>query len=409
MLVGAAKIDITPSYSVDLSGYLFRAQPAVGVRDPIHVRAAAFESNGTRLAIISAEIIDLPRPMVEEVRQRVAQVLDTLPEHVCLSCTHTHYAPATWPLNACGGVSRRFQLDLMDHIPRVAKDAADRLAPVRLVRGTAPLRIGRNRRNADGRPCDDTLRVLAAMGEDDRPRLLLMTYACHPVCLSPADRQISGDYCGVACTQLEARHDDCIAMFVNGCAGDIDPMDEYRASPEDMRRAGRRMADAAAQVEFSDADGDALRGRYTLVNLPYEGLDPDRRREELAGIDALDQPDSGERAKRAWLLSMLNEPYPESMPVAVQHLCIGAVDLVTISGEVLWGIKEQIDSAHQHLWIAAYCNGGHGYIPTTQAQDEGGYEPDSANWYYMRPPLARCAGEQLAEAAIAFMTCDPTA
>ena len=105
-------------------------------------------------------------------------------------------------------------------------------------------------------------------------------------------------------------------------------------------------------------------------------------------------------------MSMLNEPYPEAMPAAVQYLRIGEVELVTMSGEVLWGIKQQIEAAcpAPGLWIAAYCNGGHGYIPTTKAQDEGGYEPDTSNWYCMRPPLARGAGETLAQAAIALAT-----
>ena len=259
MLVGAAKIDITPDYDTDLCGYAGREQPAVGVRDPIYVRAAVFESNGVRLAIISAEILELPRHLVEDARHRVALALDTSAEHVCFSYTHTHYAPATWPTNECGRVSKRFQLDLMGHIPRVAKEAAKRLAPEKLMRGTAPLDIGKNRRNADGQPCDDTLRVLAAMGEDDRPRLLLMTYACHPVCLSPADRQISGDYCGVACAQLEAQHDDCVALFINGYAGDINPQDEYRASPQDMPASGwptpRRKSSSATWTAMNCVGG----------------------------------------------------------------------------------------------------------------------------------------------------------
>lgn len=54
-------------------------------------------------------------------------------------------------------------------------------------------------------------------------------------------------------------------------------------------------------------------------------------------------------------------------------------------------------------WVAAYCNGGHGYIPTTRAQEEGGYEPDSSNWYLLRPPLVYGAGDTLVNASVAFL------
>jgi len=402
MHLGAARIDITPDYPTELGGYVGREQPAVGVRHRIFVRAAVFESNDVRLAILSAEVMELPRAQADEARRRVAAVLDTTVDHVCFSATHTHYAPSVTPSHECGEVSERFQRDLADHLCRAAKEARRHLAPARLTSGEAPLDIGRNRRNADGEPRDDTVRVLAAMGEDDRPRLMIVIYACHPVCLSPADRRISGDFCGVACTTLEARHEGCTTLFLNGCAGDINPDVEFRKTPQNMERAGRRMVDAVSKINFTEPSGRELAGRSTLVELRYEQLDPDDLRRQLEEVESLDWPEVTKRAKRTWLTTLLTQSFPDAMPVALQYLRLGGVEWLTLSGEVLWGIHQQIAKACPRLWIAAYCNGGHGYIPTGQAQEEGGYEPDSSNWYFLRPPLVRGAGETLAEAAIAF-------
>jgi len=402
MLVGTSRIDITPGYTTDLSGYGGREQPALGVRHQIFMRAAVFEANGNRLAVLSAEILEYPRPLVEEIRRRVATELDTPVEHVCFSVTHTHYAPAVIPMYGGGRVCERFQQEVMDHACRAAKEALRSLAPMRLKRGKATLDIASNRRNPGGTPCDDTVQVLAAFGSDDQPRLMMVLYACHPVCLSPADRRVSGDFCGVACSVLEAKHEGCTTLFLNGCAGDINPRKEYRFSPEGMERAGRRMADAVLGIEFENVRGEELAGKAARVELPYERLESGRIRRELDEIENLGELDDAWRAKRAWLQCMRTWSYPDSMPVAMQLLRLGELQWLTLSGEVLWGIRLQIVAERPDLWIAAYCNGGHGYISTGPAQEEGGYEPDSSNWYFQRPPLVRGTGEMLGEAAITF-------
>ena len=39
MIVGVAQVDITPTTTVDLSGFAARTQPMTGVLDPIFVKA----------------------------------------------------------------------------------------------------------------------------------------------------------------------------------------------------------------------------------------------------------------------------------------------------------------------------------------------------------------------------------
>src|SRR5438105_6786121 len=98
MNVGAAQIDITPDFPVDLSGYAARQQPAVGVLDPIFVRAIYLDDGDARLLWIAAEVIALPRTLVEEMRQWARRELRLEPAELLLSATHTHAAPATIPL-----------------------------------------------------------------------------------------------------------------------------------------------------------------------------------------------------------------------------------------------------------------------------------------------------------------------
>lgn len=249
---------------------------------------------------------------------------------------------------------------------------------------------------------------MTALDSADRPRLMMLHYACHPVCLPAEDRRISGDFPGIACAQLENQHNNCVVMYINGCAGDINPRNVYRGSVEGAAKAGLLVVNAARSIEPAGAHAQQLNAKYTTIALPYERISEDRLHSELLAISQSSEQTQMQRAKRNWLLTMLEQPYPAHMPVAVQHLSIGEINWLMMSGEVLFGIEQQIQQALAPIktWIAAYCNGGYGYIPTTVAQDEGGYEPDRSNWYYNRPPLAHGSADQLAQASITFVTDD---
>ena len=367
---GAARVDITPGYEVDLSGFAGRQNPAIGVLDPIHARAAVFDNGACRVVVVSLDILELTRADADAFRLLAAQQARTRPEHVCIACTHTHAAPATYPLKECGTVSWRFVDDLRAHIGQVVNAAAGQVRPVRFAWATAPLDIGANRRGHT--EADRTLRVLAATDDAGRCVCAILHYACHGVCLTGGNRLISGDWPGGMCSRLEqALGADSVAMFMNGCAGDIAPRSDHMGSEAGLQVAVARASDAAttAWARLQVTAGTGLSAGARIVALPYVCPGP-----------------GGETA----------------MPVCLQHLTLGPVEIVALSGEVLFGIGQGIQdhSGRNDLWVAAYCNGGHGYICTDQALAEGGYEPDGSNYYYDRPALAAGAERTLIEAGI---------
>ena len=369
MKVGAARLDVTPDYAVDLTGFASRTNPAEGVLEPISARAAVFDNGGLRLAVVSLDVLELPRAKAEALRRAVAEGVGTSRDCVGVFCTHTHSAPACYPLLECGEVSARFAAELHERAVAAAVAAVARLEPVSLHRGESPLHLGLNRRHADDGPADDALRCLVATAASGRAALVMMHHACHPVCLWGANRAISGDYPGAGCRAVERRlGGDAVALFLNGCAGDINPRSEYFGE-DGVAAAGELLADAAATclpaaAEGAPAASTELAATYRTVDLPY------------AATPAA------------------------AMPAALQHLRLGPVELLALSGEVFFeigrGIREQ--AGRPGLWVAAYANGGHGYISTRAAQSEGGYEPDSSNYYYGRPPLREGAAELLVEA-----------
>ncbi len=229
MRVGSARVDITPDFETELGGYAARVQPALGVLDPIHVRAAAFEHDRRRVVMISIETCEITRPFADDVRGEVAANFGIEPDHVCITVTHTHSAPPLYPFNQCGNPAERYTALVRERVIACATQAGNNLAPAKVVAGRAPLAIGQNRRHVGTGAYDAELRVLTALGANDRPVAMLLHHACQPVCMPPSDRLVSGDCVGIACDALERRFGgDCVALFIQGCAGDINPRDPFR-------------------------------------------------------------------------------------------------------------------------------------------------------------------------------------
>jgi hypothetical protein len=86
---------------------------------------------------------------------------------------------------------------------------------------SAQARIGRNRRIADG-PMDTEVLVLDVRANDGRPLATLFNYGCHGTVLGHDNLEISADWPGVACAEIEAAT-GAPAFFSLGAHADIDP------------------------------------------------------------------------------------------------------------------------------------------------------------------------------------------
>src|SRR5690606_32502372 len=53
---------------------------------------------------------------------------------------------------------------------------------------------------------------------------ILLNHGCHPTTVGSNNYLISAEFVGHACSILEAKYPNCIAMFLQGCAGEVKPM-----------------------------------------------------------------------------------------------------------------------------------------------------------------------------------------
>ena len=88
-------------------------------------------------------------------------------------------------------------------------------------------------------------------------------------------------------------------------------------------------------------------------------------------------------AKIAWTREMLDRIETNTvkthLDAEIQTIRIGELGIVSLPGEVFveLGIHAKKHSPFAYTMIGGYTNGNMGYIPTSSAFDEGGYEPNS--------------------------------
>src|SRR5687768_11880211 len=68
---GAAAVDITPEGPMWMAGYAARKKPSEGVSQKLYAKALALEDDrGGRLAIVTLDLIGVPRTVRETVERR---------------------------------------------------------------------------------------------------------------------------------------------------------------------------------------------------------------------------------------------------------------------------------------------------------------------------------------------------
>src|SRR5699024_2509255 len=88
-LAGVATVDITPTGSVEMSGFVARDAQSTGSHDSLFVRALVVE----RTAVITVDVVGLHEDFCSRVRFATSEFVD----YVIVHATHMHSGPASIP------------------------------------------------------------------------------------------------------------------------------------------------------------------------------------------------------------------------------------------------------------------------------------------------------------------------
>ncbi len=407
---GAAAVKITPEKLMWMAGYASRTKPAEGVEQDLFAKTLVLEdAAGSRFALVTLDLIGVPRDLRLAVAARVEKEYGIPPERLALNASHTHSGPEL-RFKRLGGVddpelrqaeAKEYSVFLETTLVELVGTALQAAAPAQVEFCEARCGFAMNRRTPDGKggwrnfpnpagPVDHQVPVLKVTGAGSREVAIVFGYACH--CTTLGHQKFSGDYAGYAQAAIEKAHPGAVALFVNGCSGDQNPYP--RRSTDLAATHGQTLATAVESALGTTPKplGARLRAAYREIPLAYGPL-PTRAELEVRqkGADKLDAAHAGR------VLARLDEEgtLPQHYPYPVQVVRLGEeLTWVLLAGEVVidYALRFKREIRDPLVWVSAYTNDVPTYIPSRRVWEEGGYEGgDAMKWG--QHPTPKWSGE----------------
>ncbi|MBN1559807.1 neutral/alkaline non-lysosomal ceramidase N-terminal domain-containing protein [candidate division KSB1 bacterium] len=396
LLGGFAKIDITPSRPVTLSGYANRSDLSTGIHDPLSARVSVFQAADEKLVLVSTDIIGFYNGTSDVFRTAIMEKFNLAPQQLFLSAIHTHAAPSI-TLNEEQGHPNNIEYtsSLQQKLISAIDQALAQLQPIKMGVGTGSSPVGVNRREVyydeAGNPRmwigrnpygvhDKDVTVVKITTPEYRLKAVLWEYATHSTCLGWQNFAISGDVHGLAEQFIESHlGDGVLAPAFAGASGDIDPW--YRVLPgfesangwipEPVLLGtllGEEVVHVLRKIDKSSTDGP-IKSIFATIELPGK-------------------PAGELRAP----------PEQVRVPLNITVARVGEVAFVGLGAEVLSeiGLAIKAASPFADTIIITHCNGAAGYTPPQHLYVEGGYEIESS-------PFASTAAEELVKHVVKLL------
>ncbi len=255
---GAAKIDIT------------RESARTG--DPLYTKALVLSDGTTTSVLLAVDAVaiggigSIRDDFLPNVRKRLQQELGIDPAKVLVNASHCH-----------GIVTPQVE----DRTVAVVKEAFAKMEKVKVGSGVGfedsimenRRLVLKNGRQIDVRqayslppdeevaavgPVDTEIGILRVDREDETPLALVYNFACHPIKGIPSGGN-TADLSGLASQVIEENlGHGAIALFVQGCGGDINPIEYKQVDlPRDAQPLGNQLAistlKAARQIKTHQA------------------------------------------------------------------------------------------------------------------------------------------------------------
>ncbi len=381
--VGIAVADITPPLEVGILMSTGRRlwRPFEGVRMPLEARALVVRKAERRVAVVALDLLGLGDEAVGGIRRFKEQVAGESAGaveagEILLCSTHTHSAPSSLGCTDLIHTEpfKRWLGYLAGQIGSAVKDAAADASPCRLMVGTesAPGHtVNRRIKTTAGirpfrttmppetvigpeGPTDESVNVAAFVDPSRRPVALVVNAACHPIhemCIP----RVSPDFPGEMVRRLDRRRPGCLAMFLNGAAGNLNPP-LVSGGAGDARDHGRVLADAVDKSldKLRYVQGAELSVASSIVELPAR--------------------DSKGR------------PLDEPLSTRIHALRLGDAVFCFLPGEPFIETSLAIRQAWpgEFTVVVGYTDEWIGYIATDRAFDNGGYETNPGSWSKLR-------------------------
>ena len=422
---GVAVRTFDPGPGVTMAGFAARDGVSRGSHDPLSARAMVFTEDERAVALVVADLIGLEVRQADGLRTEIGRRLGIAADAVVIAVTHTHSGPQILREGLGGGADERVVALVFEAIIDAAVTAWNHRFPARIGHATAlEHTVAHNRRHPDG-PIDPVVWTIRVDDEHGRPRAALVSYACHPVVLDAGNLWFSGDWPAVTRDLIEAAHPGLIAVFAQGCCGDIntghsahDSMSAAASAARTFEEAERIGAKIAKVVldQFADLPTrpEPLSHASACAELGFQAGPTSQEAAVLqrqVQTELASDPATSRmvvlKAQDAWL-NHVGRWSADSVDCTVVAIGLGDLRIVSVPGEPFHAIADDIRRAlpGREVLAVGYANGVPGYVPHPPTEyDHGGYEVEEAHYFWWQPHCFRpTTGAELVDAAVRAAT-----
>jgi neutral ceramidase len=427
--VGTASVSITPPTGAPMAGYYYN-RAAEGMHDELYAKAIVIESGGAKTALVTCDLVGLPREVVERARAR-AQDLTGIPgANIMISATHAHTGPvilsAAQRYNLTGQmleIATAYTAGLPGQIARAIEMANQAIVPARLraAQGNEPsLTFNRRFLMKDGStgwnpgklnpnivrpagPIDPQVRILSFESLPDKPLALYVNYALHLDTVG--GMRYSADYPYTLSKALAAAiAPGLLTEFTIGCAGNLNHIDVSSSQPqrgnEEAARIGTVLAASVLKALRNTETPGEGQLRVASVNVPLALAA--HKAEELRWAHETASKFGEQNAApfldlvRATRIEEVDSFHGKPLVAEVQVIALGPdVAIVGLPGEIFTelGMAIKLGSPFRNTIVTELAIGSPGYIPDRKAFAQGNYEAVSSR-------VAPGSGEKLVEEAV---------
>ena len=356
---GFAKINITPSQPIPMSGYGNRKDPSKGVHDSLYARATAFSDGINKAVIISADVIGFSHDFWKVVAGHIEKEFGIKKEFIMLAAVHNHSGPVTRVYNEdSSSVVVNYIEELKNNIITVTRNALTTMQPASIGTGKGICKMNINRRASNGKgrttlgrnpyaPCDNEVAVLKVSDNNGNVKGIMINWPCHAVVLGQNNYFITSDWPGVAAKYVEDKFEGKVMAPVTiGASGDINPI----YGPGDFNNGESYERDAVGEdlaIEVLRVAGEIKTNAGGRISAVQREISLPRKP---------------------------NDNNEDSLTVRLSVIKIGKIVLTGVSGEVFnqISVKMRKQSKYPFTIMITHCNGSSGYLVTDDAYPTDG-------------------------------------
>ena len=290
---GFARIDITPPFGNDLSGY-YERRLADGTLDPLYLNAVALTVGEETVILMAADYIGIKLDHAAKIRELIRERTGVPADHILIAALHQHTSPCLAdPETRSTALRDKVFIDVLyrrfadaavmalddradAEISVGARDVAEPIAFVRryFTKEAGVVTNPSSKFTLTGRcaEADNTMRLVrfARNGKND---IAILNFSTHPDVIGGT--KWSADWPGFARRFLEEDIAGTSCLFFTGCQGDSNHNDYFKPREERLHGKryehsaymGRMVADAAVGVwnEMTPAADDSIFAENRII------------------------------------------------------------------------------------------------------------------------------------------------